>query len=51
VLLDNDVSLLWIWRWPHLKKDGEMELVDICGEGRAVGRLGKGVTGVGGYSG
>ncbi len=50
MLLDNDVWLVWIWRGPHLKKDGEMVVVDICREGRAVGRLGKGVRGVGGYS-
>ncbi len=41
-LLDDDVRLLWIRKGPHLKKDLEMEVVDICGEGRAVERLGKG---------
>ncbi len=40
--MDNVVRLLLILRWPHLKKDGEMVVVDSCGEGRAVGHLGKG---------
>ncbi len=28
-----------------MKKDMQMEVVDICGEGRAVGALGEGVRG------